>query len=198
MANGVYVRDVNGADRAESPSTSHCPVIGQINSWDEVSVYCQIPGQTVGGNPYRVLVSLRGRDKYSYGSVPRPHPDRLDSTQGVLPVTRRLMTATAALLLICSAAGSATADAPAGRPSRAAVVSVQVPSGVTAGVAVFDRQTGTFTEQLNESAPFRSASVVKILLALDFLWNRGPDYTVPPADRALLGRVSKVLVTATR
>ncbi|PWE12308.1 hypothetical protein DD630_03390 [Streptomyces sp. BSE7F] len=34
----------------------------------------------------------------------------------------------------------------------------QVPAGVTAGVAVFDRQTGTFTEQLNASATFRSAS----------------------------------------
>ena len=63
---------------------------------------------------------------------------------------------------------------------------VQIPPGVTAGVAVFDRQTGAFTEQVNESAQFRSASVVKLLLALDFLWNRGPDYAVPPADRARL------------
>jgi hypothetical protein len=112
-------------------------------------------------------------------------------------------TGTAALLLISgAAAGSATANAPANARARAdadaAVVapartaaqagpaSVQVPDGVTAGAAVFDRQTGTFTEQLNPSLRFRSASVVKLLLALDFLWNRGPDYTVPAADRARL------------
>ncbi|WP_237696532.1 hypothetical protein [Streptomyces muensis] len=83
-------------------------------------------------------------------------------------------------------AGSATADVPAARPSQAAPAAVQVPNGVTAGAAVFDRQTGAFTEQLDTSARFRSASVVKLLLTLDFLWNRGPDYTVPAADRALL------------
>ncbi|GAB7106787.1 hypothetical protein JCM4814A_51010 [Streptomyces phaeofaciens JCM 4814] len=98
---------------------------------------------------------------------------------------RRLLPVLAALLLVGSVAGAAAADAPAGRPARAAA-SVQVPDGVTAGVAVFDRQTGTFTEQLNTGARFRSASVVKLLLTLDFLWNRGPDYTVPAADRALL------------
>ncbi|WP_369268823.1 hypothetical protein AB5J55_01215 [Streptomyces sp. R11] len=116
---------------------------------------------------------------------------------------RRLLATTAALLLISGAAvGSATANAPtnararadadaavvapAGRAAQAGPASVQVPDGVTAGAAVFDRQTGTFTEQLNTSLRFRSASVVKLLLALDFLWNRGPDYTVPAADRARL------------
>lgn len=99
---------------------------------------------------------------------------------------RRLLATAAALLLVGGTAGSAAADASSGRPARAAAAAAQVPAGVTAGVAVFDRQTGTFTEQLNTSAPFRSASVVKLLLALDFLWNRGPDYTVPAADRARL------------
>ncbi|WP_405578565.1 hypothetical protein [Streptomyces sp. NBC_01092] len=98
---------------------------------------------------------------------------------------RRLLAVAAALLLVGGVAGSAAADTPAARPSKAAA-SVQVPDGVTASAAVFDRQTGTFTEQLNTSARFRSASVVKLLLALDFLWNRGPDYAVPAADRALL------------
>ncbi|MEH0580470.1 hypothetical protein QBA54_39905 [Streptomyces sp. B21-108] len=46
-------------------------------------------------------------------------------------------------------------------------------------MAVFDRQTGTFTEQVNEGARFRSASLVKLLLTLDFLWDRGPDCTIP-------------------
>ncbi|MEV5493622.1 hypothetical protein AB0L47_37615 [Streptomyces bobili] len=94
--------------------------------------------------------------------------------------------AAAALLLIGGAAGPAAADTPAGQPVQASAASVEVPAGVSAGLAVFDRQTGTFTEQLNSSTGFRSASVVKLLLALDYLWNRGPDYTVPSADRAWL------------
>ncbi|MDQ1038402.1 D-alanyl-D-alanine carboxypeptidase [Streptomyces sp. V3I8] len=57
---------------------------------------------------------------------------------------------------------------------------------MTAGVAVFDRQTGTFTEQLNPAMQFRSASVVKLLIALDYLWNRGPTYEIPAGDRTQL------------
>jgi hypothetical protein len=101
-------------------------------------------------------------------------------------VRRRLLATAAALLLVGGVAGSAAADVPAPPSAQAAPAAVQVPSGVTPGAAVFDRQTGAFTEQLNTSTRFRSASVVKLLLALDFLWNRGPDYTVPAADRALL------------
>jgi hypothetical protein len=63
---------------------------------------------------------------------------------------------------------------------------VVVPSGVTAGYAVFDRQSGTFTVQHDATRRFRSASLVKLLLALDYLWARGPGYAVPAADRARL------------
>nr|WP_190132359.1 SH3 domain-containing protein [Streptomyces mashuensis] len=63
---------------------------------------------------------------------------------------------------------------------------VTVPPGVTAGIAVYDRQTGTFTEQLHAHTPFRSASVVKLLIALDHLWDR-PVATLPPEDRERLG-----------
>ncbi|MET9592072.1 hypothetical protein ABZY45_14095 [Streptomyces sp. NPDC006516] len=58
-----------------------------------------------------------------------------------------------------------------------------IPEGVTAGVAVFDRVTGDFTELHEADRPFRAASVVKLLLALDYLWDRGPVYDVPQADR---------------
>ncbi|MER5478373.1 hypothetical protein ABT026_15560 [Streptomyces sp. NPDC002734] len=68
-------------------------------------------------------------------------------------------------------------------PGRAA--QVVVPAGVTAGVAVFDRTTGTFTERLNENARFRSASVVKLLLALDHLRTHDPR-TLTTADRTRL------------
>ncbi|GAA0943961.1 hypothetical protein GCM10009554_37750 [Kribbella koreensis] len=64
--------------------------------------------------------------------------------------------------------------------------SVVVPVGVTAGVAVFDRQAGQFTDLVNPDLRFRSASVVKLLLVLDFLWDRGPAYEIPAADQARL------------
>jgi hypothetical protein len=70
--------------------------------------------------------------------------------------------------------------------TTAAADAVVVPPGVTAGVAVFDRQTGQFTEQLNPDLQFRSASVVKLLIVLDFLWNRGPSYDIPAADKTRL------------
>ncbi|MGW7056298.1 hypothetical protein [Streptomyces sp. NPDC054887] len=85
------------------------------------------------------------------------------------------------------ATASATPTAAYRAPSAGAIgrtASSEVPAGVTAGVAVFDRQTGTFTEQLNTATPFRSASVVKLLLALDHLWNKGPTYDLPAPDRA--------------
>ncbi|WP_260695601.1 hypothetical protein [Streptomyces sp. IB201691-2A2] len=103
---------------------------------------------------------------------------RLRGTVG--PVWRTLLASAAALLILTS--GAATPATAAAQAPAAA----QIPDGVTAGVAVFDRQTGTFTEQVNSAAPFRSASVVKLLLALDFLWNRGPSYPIPAADRARL------------
>jgi hypothetical protein len=67
-------------------------------------------------------------------------------------------------------------------------LSVVLPSSLdlTAGVTVFDRDTGQLTEQLNPDLPFRSASVVKLLIVLDFLWDRGPAYDVPAEDSARL------------
>ncbi|MEU9337002.1 hypothetical protein AB0D49_28185 [Streptomyces sp. NPDC048290] len=94
--------------------------------------------------------------------------------------------AAALAALVCAtttASGTATptGDSPAAGSARSA--RAEVPAGVTAGVAVFDRRTGTFTEQLNSAGQFRSASVVKLLIALDLLWNRTPD-ALPAADRA--------------
>ncbi|GAA1507856.1 hypothetical protein [Kribbella lupini] len=54
------------------------------------------------------------------------------------------------------------------------------------GVTVFDRVTGQLTEQYNPDSRFRSASVVKLLIALDFLWDRGPAYAISAQDRARL------------
>ncbi|WP_435885801.1 hypothetical protein [Streptomyces erythrochromogenes] len=91
-----------------------------------------------------------------------------------------LTTALAAFLCTgATAVSAASAESPSAPP---AAVRAGVPAGVTAGVAVFDRQTGSFTEQLNTAAQFRSASVVKLLIALDVLWNRSPD-ALSAADR---------------
>jgi hypothetical protein len=93
-----------------------------------------------------------------------------------------LLVLTLALGLLCAMPGPA---ASADEPPRVSA-DPRVPPGVTAGVAVFDRQTGAFTEQINPDLAFRSASVVKLLLTLDFFWDRGPDYDLPAADRARL------------
>ncbi|RZT27420.1 hypothetical protein EV649_1184 [Kribbella sp. VKM Ac-2569] len=57
---------------------------------------------------------------------------------------------------------------------------------LTAGIAVFDREAGQFVHQQDADRQFRSASVVKLLIVLDFFWDRGPEYDVPPADRERL------------
>ncbi|MFJ8591725.1 hypothetical protein [Streptomyces sp. NPDC093598] len=104
---------------------------------------------------------------------------------------RMLLRGAAALAAVVTVASVTSGAAAHPRTERAAgtvqtSAAAQIPPGVTAGVAVYDREAGMFTEQVNESAQFRSASVVKLLLALDFLWDRGPDYTIPAADRARL------------
>lgn len=107
------------------------------------------------------------------------------------PRVRPAAGAGAALLAVAAVsltAWSPVTAAPAGR-----TVGAVVPPNVTAGIAVFDRQTGTFTEQLNPAMQFRSASVVKLLIALDFLWNRGPGYGIPAADR---GRLDAMLANS--
>jgi len=60
---------------------------------------------------------------------------------------------------------------------------IVVPAGVTAGVAVYDRQTKTFTAQVNATTRFRSASLVKLFIAVDYLWDKGPGYAIPAGDQ---------------
>ncbi|MFI5843042.1 hypothetical protein ACIA8K_25365 [Catenuloplanes sp. NPDC051500] len=66
----------------------------------------------------------------------------------------------------------------------AAAERVSVPDGMDAGIAVYDRATGRFTYRAQAAKQFRSASVVKLLIALDVTWNQAG----PPSaeDRALL------------
>jgi hypothetical protein len=61
---------------------------------------------------------------------------------------------------------------------------VRVPSGVTAGYVVFDRQARKVVAHHQVHHRFRSASIVKILIALDYL-ERQKD-PIPAGDLALL------------
>lgn len=83
-----------------------------------------------------------------------------------------------------SPVASPTTPSPVASPTPTTAPPVVVPAGVLAGIAVYDRRSGSYVVQRNLTTRFRSASLVKLLIALDYLWNRGPAYTVPGADRA--------------
>ncbi|WP_188193391.1 hypothetical protein [Nonomuraea sp. SYSU D8015] len=68
-------------------------------------------------------------------------------------------------------------------PAGAAAKPPRVPAGTTAAWVVFDRQAGTFAAARNAHRKYRSASVVKILIAIDYLERRK---SVPAADAGLL------------
>lgn len=74
--------------------------------------------------------------------------------------------------------------APSAAPSAAAAV--PVPAGVTAGIVIYDRQARQYVLQQKPGWRFRSASLVKLLIALDYFWDKGPSYSVPPADQPKL------------
>lgn len=56
---------------------------------------------------------------------------------------------------------------------------------MTTGYAAFDRKRGVYTEWHQGNKRFRSASIVKLLIALDLVWYRNPDQ-LPAADRRRL------------
>ncbi|WP_426505788.1 hypothetical protein ACPPVO_48460 [Dactylosporangium sp. McL0621] len=86
-----------------------------------------------------------------------------------------------------SAAASAApppSSAPSAAPTSAGPVAI--PAGVTAGIVIYDRQAKAYVLQQKASWRFRSASLVKLLVTLDYFWNKGPSYTVPAADQPKL------------
>ncbi|MET8161316.1 hypothetical protein ABZT47_33575 [Sphaerisporangium sp. NPDC005289] len=88
----------------------------------------------------------------------------------------------AALAMTCLPAAAERASAGA----REARTVPHVPAGTTAGYMVFDRTTRATTLAHNIHGRFRSASVVKILIALDHLQSRRPGQAIPAADQRLL------------
>jgi hypothetical protein len=91
----------------------------------------------------------------------------------------KLGLAAAVVTVATSAAGIAAA-------SSHSTEGPSVPPGVTAGFMVFDRVSGTVTAEYNAHQQFRSASLVKILLALDYLQTNGVGKPIPPDNLALL------------
>lgn len=69
-------------------------------------------------------------------------------------------------------------------PARAAAP--VVPGDTQAGYVVYDRTTRQVVAQASQHRQFRSASLVKLLIALDYLQTKGSTAAVPPADLKLL------------
>ncbi|GAA3447088.1 hypothetical protein [Planomonospora venezuelensis] len=87
----------------------------------------------------------------------------------------RFLAVPAAAVLALTAAPVPAAAAAPGKP--------RVPPGTAAGYVVFDRQTGRIVAHRSAHRRFRSASVVKILIAIDYL----ESHPAPSErDRALL------------
>lgn len=86
----------------------------------------------------------------------------------------------AAMCVSATLLGSSAAGAAA--PAAELVGStVAVPDGVTAAFVVYDRHNDTFTATRDPHAPFRSASVVKLLIALDELVQHDPELDLDEA-----------------
>ncbi|MFI6026429.1 hypothetical protein [Amycolatopsis magusensis] len=79
-------------------------------------------------------------------------------------------------------AGATLAAALFAPPASAAI---DLPPGMTASYLALDRASG-HTVAHDEHVQFRSASVVKLLIALDYLETLGPGKEVPAADAALM------------
>jgi hypothetical protein len=95
----------------------------------------------------------------------------------IMKIARRL----SALLLGTAAAATITGVAIAAPTDD----SIDLPDGMTASYLVLDRTTGA-SSGLDEHKQYRSASVVKLFIALDYLESHGPDYEIPADDLALL------------
>ncbi|MEU4802908.1 hypothetical protein [Actinosynnema sp. NPDC023587] len=96
--------------------------------------------------------------------------------------TRIPTLAVAALLVATALPATAAPDTPSPQSL--------VPSDVTVAFAVYDRALGRTTLSHDPHRRIRSASVVKLLIALDYLEARGPDFEIPPED---LGRLVPML-----
>ncbi|MGH4013196.1 MAG: serine hydrolase [Pseudonocardiaceae bacterium] len=91
--------------------------------------------------------------------------------------TMALLVASAALAI--AAVPAATAPAVPNWPP-------DLPADGSVSFTVVDRDTGEIRAEHDVHAQYRSASLVKLLIALDYFETRGPDVEIPPEDRTLL------------
>ncbi|SDI39480.1 hypothetical protein [Nonomuraea jiangxiensis] len=86
-------------------------------------------------------------------------------------------------LVLALAGPPQAADAAGGAAPSVHIQPPRVPAGTTAAWVVFDRHAGKIVATKNAHRKYRSASVVKILIAIDYLERRK---SVPAADANLL------------
>ncbi|MCX4817657.1 hypothetical protein OG601_44485 [Streptomyces sp. NBC_01239] len=90
------------------PSVANCPSVQtKVNAGETVTVICQQPGQTVGGNPYWVLVNTTN------GSSPHLTPTTSSLTGGHHMRRTSAVIGTAAATLAFLAPAGMAAAAPA-------------------------------------------------------------------------------------
>lgn len=89
----------------------------------------------------------------------------------------------AAVPLAAGCVAGPAAPASASTISSGTAAAPKVPFGTTAGWVVFDRKAGKIVATRNAHRKFRSASVVKIMIAIDYLESHS---SVPAGDAALL------------
>jgi hypothetical protein len=81
--------------------------------------------------------------------------------------------------------GSGNDDRGAGPPDTSGG-GMTIPAGMETSFLLIDRKTGVPTVSADEHQRYRSASLVKLFIALDYLESRGPEVDIPDEDRALL------------
>ncbi|WP_394841392.1 hypothetical protein LZC95_30500 [Pendulispora brunnea] len=90
------------------------------------------------------------------------------------------------ILPLVAAACSSGAGAVAHGPPENRGDGVVVPADVDASYLMYDRAKDRVLVQRNPDKAYRSASVVKILIALDYLYSHGSWSDIPPKDLAAL------------
>jgi hypothetical protein len=91
-----------------------------------------------------------------------------------------------AAAIVAAAAASLMITADSGASVNISDSRITPPDGMTASFLVIDRKTGAPRLRKDEHRQYRSASLVKLLIALDYLETRGPNKEIPPEDRVLL------------
>ncbi len=139
-----------------------------------------VTGRLVAGCSAGTAATSAGSGKSASSTVPTA-----SAAPGTADASSETADAVSGAIDAASKAGPVPAGAQGATPSPSKTPQpVRVPSGVTAGYIVFDRQARKVIAHHQVHHRFRSASVVKILIALDYLERqKGP---IPAGDLALL------------